>query len=97
MRDPRRIIERALLTEKGAVQRELANQYVFKVAIDANKIEIKRSIEEIYGVSVTKVTTAVRRGKNKKFGRYYGKRANWKRAVVTLEQGETIEDLFESA
>jgi large subunit ribosomal protein L23 len=97
MKDPRQVIERALLTEKGAAQRETANQYVFKVAMDANKIEIKQSVEEIYGVSVKHVTTAVRRGKSKRFGRYYGKRANWKRAVVTLAQGETIDNLFESA
>ena len=94
MKNPRLIVERALLSEKGAMQREMANQYVFKVAIDANKIEIKQAIEEIFDVSVKKVTTAVRRGKMKKFGRHYGKRSNWKRAVVTLEQGETI-DLFD--
>lgn len=95
MRNPRLIVERALLSEKGAAQREKANQYIFKVAVDANKVEIKQAIEEIFNVSVKKVTTAVRRGKMKKFGRYYGKRANWKRAVVTLEQGETIE-LFDA-
>ena len=96
MKNPRQIIDRALLSEKSVSQHEKANQYVFKVAIDANKIEIKQAVEDIFNVSVKKVTTAVRRGKMKRFGRYYGKRANWKRAVVTLEQGESIEDFFDA-
>ena len=94
MRDSRQIINQALLTEKGAVMREVSNQYVFDVAVDSNKIEIKRAVEEIFGVQVEKVTTSVRRGKLKRMGRFAGMRRNWKRAVVTLKQGDTI-DLFD--
>jgi len=93
MRDPHTIIRTAQLTEKGTMQREQYGQYLFEVAIDANKIEIKRAIEAIYDVEVGKVQTIVRRGKHKRFGRYEGKRPNWKRAIVTLKSG-TI-DLFE--
>jgi large subunit ribosomal protein L23 len=93
MRDPHVIIRTAHLTEKGTVQREKYGQYLFEVATDANKIEIKRAIETIYDVKVGNVRTFVRRGKHKRFGRHEGKRPNWKRAIVTLKSG-TI-DLFD--
>ena len=90
MRDPRSIIRRIHFTEKGNKQNEKHNQFLFEVSMDANKIEIKRAVEEIFDVNVTGVRTLVRRGKNKRYGRFEGKRANWKRAIVTLAEGQEI-------
>jgi large subunit ribosomal protein L23 len=59
--------------------------------MDANKVEIKSAVEEIFKVHVRNVTTQVRRGKPKRMGRHFGVRPNWKRAIVTLRDGETIE------
>lgn len=96
MRDPRSIIRRALLTEKSSRVRETQNKVFFEVAIDANKLEIKDAVEKIFDVDVVGVTTMVRRGKMKRFGRYLGRRSNWKRAVVTLKAGDSI-DVLEQA
>ena len=90
MRDPRSIIRRIHFTEKGNKQHEKYNKFLFEVSMDANKIEIKRAVEEIFDVNVTGVQTLVRRGKNKRYGRFEGKRANWKRAIVTLAEGQEI-------
>ena len=94
MRDPRSIVRRALVTEKGTVLRELRNQYHFEVARDANKIEIKRAIESIFSVKVGEVRTMQMRGKVKRQGRYAGKRSDWKKAIVSLLPDQKIE-LFE--
>jgi len=94
MKDPRSVVRRALITEKGTALRELRNQYHFEVARDANKIEIRRAIEAIFGVKVKQVQTMQMRGKVKRQGRYEGKRSDWKKAVVTLGPDHKIE-LFE--
>ena len=94
MRDPRTIVKKALITEKGTALRELRNQYHFEVARDANKIEIKHAIEAIFTVKVDHVRTMQVRCKVKRQGRYVGKRSNWKKAVVTLLPEQKIE-LFE--
>ena len=94
MKAAREIIVRPLLTEKGASLQERANQYLFKVDRRANKIEIKRAIEEIFGIHVVSVRTIRMPGKMKRMGRFEGKRPNWKKAVVTVKEGESIE-LFE--
>ena len=94
MRDPRSIVRKALITEKGTALRELRNQYHFEVARDANKIEIQRAIEAIFSVKVEHVRTMQMRGKVKRQGRYLGKRSDWKKAVVTLLPEHKIE-LFE--
>ena len=94
MKDPRTIVKKALITEKGTVLRELRNQYHFEVARDANKIEIKRAIETLFSVKVRDVRTMQLRGKVKRQGRYVGKRSDWKKAVVTLLPDQKIE-LFE--
>ena len=90
MRDPRSIVRRALVTEKGTVLRERRNQYTFEVAVDANRIEIKRAIESIFSVKVGEVRTMQMRGKVKRFGRHLGKRSNWKKAFVTLAAGQSL-------
>jgi large subunit ribosomal protein L23 len=94
MRDARLIVRKALITEKGTVLREVRNQYVFQVAVDANRIEIKRAIEEIFKVKVARVQTMQLRGKAKRQGRYVGRRSDWKKAIVRLQPDQKIE-LFE--
>ena len=94
MKNARSIIIKPLVTEKGSQVREAENKYLFSVAITANKIEIKRAVEEIFNVKVKSVKTATIHGKVKRLGVYSGKRPDWKKAVVTLEPGQTI-DLFE--
>lgn len=94
MNDPRSIVRRALITEKGTTLRETQNQYHFEVARDANKIEIKRAIEVIFSVKVGSVRTQQLRGKVKRQGRSAGRRSDWKKAIVTLKPDQKIE-LFE--
>jgi len=94
VKNSRSIIIRPLVTEKGSRMREGENKYLFSVAATANKIEIKRAVEEIFNVKVKSVKTATVHGKVKRLGVYEGKRPDWKKAVVTLEAGQTI-DLFE--
>lgn len=85
------LLRRPIVTEKTTLQKEDANQVVFKVQRDANKIEIRRAVEKLLGVEVTAVNTAVYRGKIKRMGRHFGKRSNWKKAVVTLAPGQEVE------
>lgn len=94
MKDARSIIIKPLVTEKGSQIREAENKYVFSVAVNANKIEIKRAVEDIFNVKVKSVKTATVHGKVKRLGVFEGKRPDWKKAVVTLEPGQAI-DLFE--
>jgi large subunit ribosomal protein L23 len=94
MKDPRSVVRKALITEKGTVLREVRNQYVFQVAPDANRIEIKRAIEAIFSVKVRNVQTMQMRGKAKRQGRYAGRRSDWKKAIVTLQPDQKIA-LFE--
>ena len=95
MKDPRRIIKVPLVSEKGTGMRMNENKYVFKVDKKANKLEIKRAIEEIFKVKVEDVSTMIMHGKPKRLGRFEGRRPDWKKAVVRLKKGETIE-LFET-
>lgn len=94
MKDPRSVIRRALITEKGTVMREVHNQYYFEVARDATKIDIKRAVEKIFSVQVSHIRTQQLRGKVKRTGRYEGRRSDWKKAIVTLKPDQKIE-LFE--
>lgn len=93
MKDLSKVIKRPLITEAGATMRELHNQYYFEVSPDANKHEIRQAVEHYFGVKVTQVRTMNYRGKVKRMGRFMGKRADWKKAVVTLAPGDAI-DLF---
>ena len=93
MKDLSKVIKRPLITEQGAIMREMHNQYYFEVAPEANKHEIRHAVEHYFGVKVTQVRTMNYRGKVKRMGRFSGKRADWKKAVVTLQQGDSI-DLF---
>jgi len=91
---PQQIIRRALITEKGAIIREqgkTGNRYLFDVHPDANKLQIAHAIKVVFGVDATQVRTMTMRGKLKRFGRYEGHRSDWKKAIVTLKPGQTIE------
>ncbi len=79
------VIKRPLLTEKGASLQEQQGTYLFEVDKNANKVEIKAAIEELFNVKVAEVRTAVVHGKVKRFGRAMGKRPNWKKAYVRLD------------
>lgn len=93
---PEHIIRRPIaLTEKAAELRENNNQVVFEVARSANKIEIKRAVEHLFKVKVVQVNTMLYRGKMRRMGRRYAKLQNWKKAIVTLREGDQIE-FFES-
>ena len=92
--DPRSIIRKVLITEKGTVLREVHQQYLFEVARAANKIEIKRAVEAGFNVKVDTVQTMQMRGKTKRQGRWVGRRNDWKKAIVTLKPDQKIE-LFE--
>ncbi|HXF59310.1 MAG TPA: 50S ribosomal protein L23 [Candidatus Saccharimonadales bacterium] len=94
IREPRTIVRRAMISEKGTQLREKQNGFLFEVSRDANKIEIKRAIESIFNVKVDSVRTIRVHGKPKRQGRYAGHRPDWKKAIVTLKKGSTIE-LFE--
>jgi len=98
------IVKRPLLTEKGTrlkdhggapvgtfSEDELKPQVLFEVALDANKIEIKQAIEALFSVKVVDVHTQIMRGKDKRIGRFSGRRPNWKKAIVTLAAGNKIE------
>ena len=86
------IIRKLLTTEKGTRLKEVANQYLFEVDRDANKLEIRQAVEKQFNVKVAEVNTMNRKGKAKRLHtQKYGKTSDWKRAVVTLEAGQSIE------
>jgi len=96
MRDARNIIVRPLISEKSSDLME-ENKYTFVVSGKANKIEIKRALEEIFEVKVKSVNTANFKGKTKRLGRFpEGKQASWKKAIITLAEGSKPIELFES-
>jgi len=95
MKDPRRVVMRPLVTEKATTLKDERNQVTFQVAMDANKVEVRRAVETIFKVKVTDVRTQVVFGKEKRMGRFVGRRPSWKKAVVTLGPGSKIE-LFEA-
>jgi large subunit ribosomal protein L23 len=90
MKDVYTIIERPLLTEKSMDQSH-SGKYTFRVARDANKIEIAEAIAKIYKVDVVKVNTMTVKGKKRRVGRFpEGRTSDWKKAIVTLKAGQTI-------
>lgn len=91
MKDSRSVIKKMQVTEKGALLGE-ANKYLFEVASDSNKVEIKRAVESLFDVTVTKVNTMNYEGKKKRQRTVkFGKRSDWKRAVVTLAPDNKID------
>lgn len=95
MRSLHHVIRSPLITEKGTLINEIANQVLFRVRPEANKIEIKRAVESVFKVKVERVRTINYIGKTKRVGRSAGRRPGWKKAYVTLAEGQTI-DFFEA-
>jgi large subunit ribosomal protein L23 len=91
------LIRRPLITEKTSILREDGRTIVFQVAPGANKIEIKRAIEQLLGAKVDTVRTTIAHGKVKRQGRYAGRRPDWKKAYVTLREGEKMPEFLEGA
>ena len=89
-----RTVVRPIMTEKTSAAYQDRGEYTFEVASDANKHAIKSAIERLFGVKVTGVQTMNCRGKSRKMGATMGKRPNWKKAIVTLKDGDTI-SIFE--
>ena len=94
-REPYDVLIRPYLTEKMTTLREKANQVAFIVRADANRIEVKRAVETALKVRVERVNIMNIQGKTKRMGRFVGKRPDWKKAIVTLKEGEKLE-LYES-
>ena len=98
MLQPREIIRRPIiLTEKSNRLRENENQVIFEVHQDANKIQIKDALKVLFNVTATDVNTLIMRGKDKRMGRGYSKLRNWKKAIVTLAAGDSIQFFDEKA
>ena len=112
MATPHQMVKRPLLTEKGTMLRETGGRspkqteklgpdtvcakIAFEVAVDAGKIEIRQAVEQLFGVKVLSVRTQVVRGKDRRLGRWMGRRKSWKKAIITLAPGQTV-DVFEGA
>jgi len=89
------IVKRPIITEQSLAETE-SKKYVFEVARDANKIEIAKAVEEIFGVKVAKVNTLNMAGKKKRTGRFpAGRRSAWKKAMVTLRADSKSIEFFE--
>jgi len=85
------VVKKVLLTEKGTRLADEQNKYLFRVDLNANKVEIKKAVEELFKVRVVAVNTMRRKGKKKRERTaQYGKTAAWKRAVVTLHKDDKI-------
>lgn len=89
------VIKKPCLTEKGMSLQEDFNQVVLKVDPRANKIEIKKAVEKMFNVQVVKVRTANMHGKKKRLGRFSGQRSDWKKAIITLGEGQSMDFLEE--
>ena len=84
------ILLKPIVTEKTARLNVSENTYVFRVGDSANKIQIKDAVEQVFGVRVSRVRTARMPGKPKRFGKHWGHTAAWKKAFVTLAEGDTL-------
>jgi large subunit ribosomal protein L23 len=89
-RDPYTILKRPRITEKATAAFE-RNAYTFEILRDANKIEVRKAVESVYNVKVKSVNTMRVRGKLRRVGRNYGRTPDWKKAVVTLAEGQTLD------
>lgn len=91
--EPTQVLIRPIITEKSMRLRDEHNQYLFEVKRDLNKISIKRVVEEAFKVKVTKVRVLSVRGKERRMGWFSGRRPDWKKAIVTLKEGNKIEGM----
>ena len=91
------VIRRPITTEKTTVIREDGRTLVFQVATEANKIDIRRAVEQLFGSKVESVRTSLAHGKMKRQGKYAGRRSDWKKAYVKLREGEKLPDFLQGA
>jgi len=91
MKDMYGIIRRPIVTEKSTIQREEGNAVTFEVDRRANKVEIKNAVQRLFNVTVTDVRVMNFTGKAKRVGRHVGRKSDWKKAVVALKDGDSIE------
>jgi large subunit ribosomal protein L23 len=91
------VIRRPLITEKTSILREDGRTLVFHVAPEANKVEIKRAIEQLLGSKVASIRTSIAHGKIKRQGRFAGQRPDWKKAYVKLREGQKMPEFLEGA
>jgi len=89
--DPYQVLKRPLVTEKGTKQKEQSNQIAFEVDRRANKILVRNAVENIFKVKVLGVKVINVKGKERRIGRNVGKKPDWKKAIVRIAPGETIE------
>ncbi|OFZ54105.1 MAG: 50S ribosomal protein L23 [Bdellovibrionales bacterium RIFOXYC1_FULL_54_43] len=89
------VVKRPIISEKSTALAEVAGRYAFEVALQANKQEIKDAVQRLFNVKVREVRTMVMHGKVKRVGRFETKRSNWKKALVTLAEGQKI-DFFQT-
>lgn len=94
MKSPFDVIRRPIITEKANIDKERRNTYHFEVPLKVNRQEVKEAVEAVFKVKVETVRTSIVRGKAKRVGRNVGRRPDWKKAIVTLNEGQVI-DLFE--
>ncbi|MBN2796169.1 MAG: 50S ribosomal protein L23 [Clostridia bacterium] len=94
MRSPYDVIIKPIITEKSMMDIEMG-RYTFRVATDANKTEIRAAVEAVFGVKVASINTMNVKGKVKRQGRFVGKRADWKKAIITLTADSKAIELFE--
>lgn len=88
------ILRRPIITEKSSTLKDENNQIIFEVDSESNKSEIAKAVEKLFKVTVLSVRTQNRIGKRKRLGRHEGRRKDWKRAIVTLKEGDRV-DFFE--
>jgi len=92
MNEPFDHVQTILLTEKATLLSEIRNQYVFRVSPRANKLDVKRAVEQLFKKTVVRVNTANYAGKKKRERTAsFGRRPNWKKAIVTLKEGDKID------
>ncbi len=91
MRSVYEVIKRPIISEKSTALAEVAGRYAFEVASQAKKPEIKEAVQHLFNVKVREVRTMVMHGKVKRVGRFETKRSNWKKAIVTLAEGQKID------
>lgn len=95
MKSPFDVIRRPLITEKANIDKERRNTYHFEVPVTVDRQEIREAVETVFKVHVEDVRTQIVRGKEKRMGRFLGRRPSWKKAIVTLRAGDMI-DIFEA-
>lgn len=90
MSEPHQIVRRPVVTEKGTALKE-QNKYIFEVDRRANKVQVRQAVEALFNVKVAAVHTVAMRGRVKRLGRFVGRTSDWKKAIVTLQEGHSIE------